>query len=38
MTFFVFHALLAVGLAFVWAWGLTEVLLWLYDIKEKGKP
>ncbi len=30
---------LALGLAFAWAWGLTELLLWMFDITPKGdKP
>jgi len=33
-----FNSLLALALAFVWAWGLTELLLWMFDIKERGKP
>jgi len=27
---------LALGLAFVWAWGLTEILLWFYNLDKRG--
>ncbi len=33
---YVAHSILALSLAFVWAWGLTELLLWMFDITPKG--
>jgi len=33
------HGLLAMGLALAWGWGLSELLLWMFDITPKGdKP
>jgi len=28
---YVAHSILALALALVWAWGLTELLLWIYN-------
>ncbi len=33
---YILHGLLAIGLAFTWAWGLTELLLWMFNITPKG--